>query len=290
MIGPDRLQRVTALAVVPEQVLPYVQSVSRATAEMFGDCVGYETGNELVLVGYPLDDPNDAHAVAQSVDIALQAGRFARITLLSATPARQVPPDTAGVQDIYHAVPVPCPPPKQKLRNLLRSAGKKIRLEPGRETTGEHHDLIQRFIRERDLDQGTRYIFERLPEYVRASPTSLVLSARDARDRLAGFVVGEYASLSTAFYMFAFRDTELAPPGCMDLALSGLLEEAHKRGQIRMNLGLGINPGIGFFKGKWGAVPFLTYSEVAWAPCSKGWLERLRSMFRLLYPLRTPSK
>ena len=54
----------------------------------------------------------------------------------------------------------------------------------------------------------------------------------------AAFAVGEFGSRHTAFYMFSFRDPDLAPPGAADLLLARLLEEAGGRGQALLNLGL----------------------------------------------------
>lgn len=51
MIGPDRFSRVTAAAVVPEQVVPYVRAVAGSAARVVGGCVGYEFEGRMVLVG-----------------------------------------------------------------------------------------------------------------------------------------------------------------------------------------------------------------------------------------------
>jgi hypothetical protein len=91
--------------------------------------------------------------------------------------------------------------------------------------------------------------------------------------------VGEFSSLHTAFFMFSFRDLRSAPPGGTDLLLSGLLDEAAHRGHRRMNLGLGINEGIRFFKGKWGPVSFLPYVQVTWEPRPPGLFSHLRGLF-----------
>ena len=77
-----------------------------------------------------------------------------------------------------------------------------------------------------------------------------MLSTRRSDGRLAAFSVGEFGSLHTAFYMFCFRHSGLAPPGSADLLLDALLAEARERGQARMNLGLEVNAGVGFFKRK----------------------------------------
>jgi hypothetical protein len=90
--------------------------------------------------------------------------------------------------------------------------------------------------------------------------------------------VGEYASLHTAFFMFCFRDPDVAPPGSADRLFSMLLEEAVRRGHTRMNLGLAVNEGISFFKSKWGAQLFLPCIETEWEIQTPGVMSRLRSI------------
>lgn len=280
MIGPDRLARVTAAAVVPEQVVVYVRAVAGSKPRMFGSCVGYSSGVEVVLVGYPLHDPLDATAMAAAVDLALQAPELERITVIGPTRPPQAPETGETVEDQYYALPLPEPAAGQKLKSLLRRAGRDVRLVSGRRFEGDHAALVQRYLDERPLAAGTRKIFRRLASYVEASAGSLVVSARRPDGRLAAFSVGEFASLSTAFFMFCFRDPDLAPPGSSDFTLSGLLQEARQRGQTRMNLGLGVSDGIRFFKRKWGAEPFLPYVETSWRPAAPGLLARLRGLFR----------
>jgi hypothetical protein len=60
-----------------------------------------------------------------------------------------------------------------------------------------------------------------------------------------------------------------------------LLEEARQHGQTRMNLGLGVNAGISFFKRKWGAEPFLPYVEVSWEVKPQPLMTRLGRMLGL---------
>jgi hypothetical protein len=264
MIGPDRLERVTAGAAVPEQVVAYVCAVAGSRPHMIADCVGYTHEGTLVLVGYPLRDPRDARAMTKSVDQALKIPGLERITVIGPTRPPQAPETAGATQDCYFTLPVPAPPPGQKLRNLLQRARRELSIVQGRRLENDHTALVQRYRDERRLADGTRHIFGQLPRYIEASAASLVVSGRLADGRLAAFAVGEFAPLTTAFFMFCFRDPEIAPPGSADLVLSGLLAEAHRRGHSRMNLGLGVNAGIGFFKRKWGADPFLPYVEVSW--------------------------
>jgi len=279
MIGPDRLARVTAEAVVPEQVVAYVSAVAGSRPRMVGPCVAYESDGELVLVGYPLHDPLDESAMTEAVNLALRIPGLRRFTVIGPARPKAAPAGSRTEEDCYYAIPVPPPRPAQKLRNILRRASRDLTLERGGRCGDDHMGLIQRYLDERPLASGTRRIFARMQSYLAASPGSLVLSARLADGRLAAFAVGEFASLHTAFFMFCFRDSRLAPPGSADLLLSGLLDEAAQRGHRRMNLGLGINEGIRFFKGKWGPVSFLPYVEVTWEPHSRGLFSHLCGLF-----------
>jgi hypothetical protein len=278
MIGPDRLARVTAEAAVPEQVVAYVAAVAGSRPRMIGDCVGYASGGALVLIGYPLHDPRDAKALAAAVNQALQLPGLERITVIGPVRPPQAPSTAVVAQDLYYALPVPAPPPGPKLRNLLRRARRELSIVQGRSWENDHAALVQRYLDERRLAAGTRRIFGQVPRCIEASAGSLVVSGRLADGRLAAFAVGEFAALATAFFMFCFRDPELAPPGSADLVLSGLLEEARRRGQTRMNLGLGVNAGIGFFKRKWGAEPFLPYVETSWELKPRGFISKLRRL------------
>jgi len=246
---------------------------------MLGLCVTYEREGEVVLVGYPLHDSKDAGAMAESVSLALRLPEVRRITVIGPVRPPQAPENAAVEEDCYYSLPVPAPPPGQKLRNLLLRAGRDLTIERGGPCGEDHVALVRRYLNERPLAAGTRLIYTNIPRYLAESSGSLLLSARLADGRLAAFSVGEYAGLATAFYMFAFREPRLAPPGATDLLLSGLLREAHERGHARMNLGLGVNEGVGFFKRKWGAVPFLPYVQTTWEITSPGISSILAGLF-----------
>lgn len=280
MIGPDRLQRISADAVVPEQIVCYVRAVAGSTPRLFDSCVGYELDDNLVLIGYPLHDPLDEQALTRSVDIALADGAARHIAVLAATRPKQAPLQALQhvhvTQDAYLSLPVPAGAVRQKLRNLLRRAEREVILDQGRDLGQDHIALIDAYLESRDLEPGTRQIFCRIPAYIQACPGAWIVSARLEDGRLAGLAVGDFTSLSTVIYMFAFRNQGIAPPGTADLLLHALLQEGARRGQVRMNLGLGINPAIRFFKQKWGATTFLPYVETRWEHRPVGWLEKMR--------------
>ncbi len=275
MTGPDRLARITAEASVPEQVTQYVQAASGARPELFGACVGYLSGENRVLVGYPLTGPADQAAMAAAVAQMLQRPGPGRVIVIGPARPPQAPADVVSISDHYYGLPIPPPAPGQKLRNMLRRAQRELTVDSGGNLEKDHRALVDRYLRERPLPAGTRHIFGRLAAYLEASATSLLVSARRMDGRLAAFSVGEFGSLHTAFFMFSFRDREAAVPGSADLLLGALLDEGRRRGQARMNLGLGVNAGIRRFKAKWGADVFLPYVETSWEIRPAGLLARL---------------
>ncbi len=264
MIGPDRLERITAGAVVPEQVVAYVRAVTGADPALFGSCIGYRSGEGVVLVGYPFEDPRDEGRMSEAVEEALSAPGVGRITVLGPARPRQAPPSAESREDVYFALPLPAPPRGAKLRHLLRRAARELYREEGASLGPEHRELIGRYLRERAFAEGTRLIFERIPQVVAACAEVRLFSVRLSDGRLAAFAVGEFSALTTAFFLFCFRDPQIAPPGSADFALAQFIAEAERRGHAQVNLGLAVNEGVSFFKRKWGARPFLPCVETSW--------------------------
>jgi hypothetical protein len=278
VIGPDDFSGVSAAAAVPEQLVAYVTAVTDARPCMVGSCVGYRSGDDFVLVGYPMHDPADERAMAEAVEKALEITGPSRIIVMGPVRPPQAPGSSTVSEDYYSLLPVPPPPPGQKLRNMLRRAGRELAVEKNRHWEEEHTALVRRYLEERSFDPGTEHIFRNIPRYLAASSGSLIFSARRG-SRLAAFAVGEFASFSTAFFMFCFRDPAEAPPGSTDLLLSALLDEAGARGHMRMNLGLQINEGIRSFKRKWGEGAKIPYVQVSWDISRPGFSARLRALF-----------
>ena len=284
-MAAPRLHHVTAQAVTPDQLLPYVGAVSDMQTTLAGDCVLHYHGDRAVLVGYPLHSPHDNAAAQKTLDAALAAALsrpgLAHITVLAAQRPHSAPEHAESTEDSYWAVPLPPLPPKQKLRHMLHRAAREITLSatsgPG-SWTEAHKELVQTYIRTRPLEPGTRHIFLHLDAYLAAAPEALLWSAHNADGQLAGCALGDYSALSTAFYMFAFR-SPTAPPGTADTLLAAVLDEGARRGHSHCNLGLGINPRIAFFKKKWQATAFLPCVQTSWdlRPARTSWLSRFFS-------------
>lgn len=278
---------VAASAVVPEQSPVYVGAVAGISPGVSsGGFLQYTAGDELIVVaydGYGAEHSPQAweDAVAASVSAASKTAR--RITILGPRRPACAPPEAeSGETDTWWALDLPAAPPfvpaSAKVRNMVRRARREV--DVAVESWGpEHKTLVDEYLRARDLAEGTRYIYGRLDRYLAGAPDARLFAARDRKDGgLRAFAVGDYSALGVAFYMFAFRRPD-SPPGCADALLNALLDEAAARGHTLLNLGLGINPGVSFFKRKWRARPWLPYVETAWTLPSRGPLARLAALF-----------
>lgn len=282
----SQLTQITAGALTPDQLLPYVRAVSGLESRVCAGCVLHHGGGHAVLVAYPAGKPADAAAVDAAVAEALALPGLEHLTTIAAVRPGAAPTDAECSEDAYWSLPLPLSLPGgragRKLRNLLRRAARETTIDQSGGAgswTEEHAALAAAFTQKKGaaLDAGSVYIFNRLGDYLAAAPGARLFSARDAGGRLLACAIGDYSSFTTAFYMFAFR-SPVAPPGTADALLAALAAEGEARGHGLLNLGLGMGPGVRFFKKKWGATPFLPCVETSWRPGQekrRGWFSRI---------------
>lgn len=293
---PSRWASFTAEAAVPEQLVPYVRAVSDLEPLECGGFLAWRSGPRLVLVGHAACPPQAgtepsgfSRAETSRLDAAVREAASLRgvesLTVLSPFRPGAAPEwAVSGKPDAYWGIPLPADPADMpyapKLRNQLRRACRDIRI--AREGwKPDHADLVEYYIRSRPLTPGTRHLFRHIGPYLEAVPDALLFAARGSEGGLQGFAVGDYTSLGTVFYLFAFRAPE-SPPGTADALLGALAAEGIRRGHTLLNLGLGINPGIVFFKRKWNATILRPHVETSWTagqPQEPGLLGTLKKLF-----------
>ena len=258
MITPAQAAHIKARAYVPEQVPAYVTAISKMEPFLLGDFVAYANRERLILVGYPLSERFNPDRLARALDEArLQFNPNVVSVTAPGTPA--VWADWAqSPADSYYRLDLNTLSISQKLRHMLRRAGREVTVSQVDRFGREHQKLIKDFRRARPLDKATQAIFSQIPDYVRTD-TARIFEARNGRDDLIAFDVAEFGARHYAFYMFNFRSRQRYVPGASDLLLSKIIEQARIEDKQYLNLGLGINPGVTFFKTKWGAVPFLAH-------------------------------
>jgi len=245
-------------AYVPEHVPEYVSAISASEPRLMGDFLVYEKEDEIILVGYPLKNQDSDKKLQKVLDRITSRSKWHRVSIT----APHLPKDIAGVlqaPDMYYRIELESLTVSQKLRNSLRRASRDVEVMQSKAVTREQTTLIEQFVSSHTIDEGTRYIFERIPDYVAHCESARVLEARNAKGDIIAFDVAEYGSKEYAFYLFNFRSPVAHVPGTSDLLLSRIISDARAMGKKYVNLGLGISEGVTFFKTKWGAVPFLSH-------------------------------
>jgi hypothetical protein len=258
MISPSDHAYITKHAYVPEHLPNYVSAISGTEPFLIGDFVIHLRAPYLVFVGYPLqEDWNETQMVGA---LNKTKSRFnPQVVSVIAPMLPSVFEDVASSHlDEYYRLDLDQLVIPKKTRNMLRRAQREVSICSG-VFDREHKKLIRAFLRGSRFDKATQFIFKRVPEYVKSKSVE-IYDARNARGELVAFDVAEFGTQGYAFYMFNFRSSKHHIPGVSDLLLAHIIEHAKAEGKSYLNLGLGIDPGIAFFKKKWGAISFLKHT------------------------------
>jgi hypothetical protein len=247
-------------AHVPEHLPDYVSSVTGAEAHLYEGHVLYVKDGTFVLVGYPLEQPFEKEKLGDLLETAVKEFHPKTVSLLAPSIPPWRKPSSEVTEDVYYRLEVEHLNLSAKLRNMIARASRELSCDHGRELHEEHLQLIREFSERPQVEDASRRIFAKVPEYVSHGSNSLVWSAKDERGNLVAFTVAEYGARDYCFYMFNFRAEDKEVPGASDLLLRETIQKAVHQGKRYMNLGLGINRGVAFFKEKWGATPFLPYA------------------------------
>ena len=255
MITPDERALIDKHAYVPEHLPHYVSAISRTEPYLIGEFVVHLAGTYLVFVGYPLIGYFDETQMLEALDEAKARFEPSLVSVLApALPSALEACEHSTTDEYYRLNLLPLHIPK-KTRNMLARARREVSVKIG-EFGVEHKRMVKEFISTHELGDATRFIFNRVSDYAKCE-TALVFNARTRRGELVAFDIADFGAQEYAFYMFNFRSRQHQVPGASDLLLAYIIAQAKTKGKQYLNLGLGIDEGIAFFKKKWGASPFL---------------------------------
>lgn len=274
-------------AYVPEHITGYVTAVSGSEPFLFKDYLCYFTKPHLpasgegylVFVGYTLNSPYEEEEMRGMLDSAIEKFEPSYVSVIA--PSISVSADICEnrASDHYYKLDISGFQLSQKLRNMINCASRQLCTEKKQTITDEHKALISEFLSSHAVDDGTRHIFERIPQYISSVPTACVFNARNRAGRLAAFDIAEFGAGTYAFYMFNFASRSHSVRGASDLLLNEVIVAAKAEGKTSINLGLGINEGVRFFKRKWGGIPFRNYEFCLYRQNRTGLLTSLLKRF-----------
>jgi hypothetical protein len=262
-------------AYVPEHIPHYVIAISQTEPFLFGDFLVYAKKGHLIFVGYPLKEPFEEKRMGKALEDAVKRLRPKSVSLTAPSIPSSLNDSPHPPSDHYYRLDLSALSVSQKLRNMLSRAGRELSIERSRDFSKEHQKLIKDFLKSHPVDEATRFIFERIGDYLSSSTTAWVFDARNKKGELVAFDIAEFNPRNYAIYMFNFSSEARYVPGASDLLLLEVIKQAKTEKKKYINLGLGINPGVTFFKKKWGGVVFLAYALCLYHPSRKENLEAL---------------
>jgi len=246
-------------ACVPEHVPAYVMSVSGAEPFLSSEYLTYVKEDHLTFVGYPLGQTSDKSRLQQALDMAVREWKPAQVAVIGAHAPSLPMKSFDHEEDDYYRITFANWSMPQKVRNMIHRAEHEVTVAEEKSLGEDHQWLIASFLDKNRISGAMRFVFEKIPHYVSSTATAEVFSARDRENRLVAFDVAELGARDYVFYMFNFRNPETHVPGVSDLLLYEIMKKASDLGKQHVNLGLGVNRGIRFFKKKWGGQAFLAY-------------------------------
>jgi hypothetical protein len=262
-------------AYIPEHIPQYVTAISQTEPFLFGDYIVHSKKDHFILVGYPLKEPFNEKQMGKAFEDAMKRFKPGSAVLIAPAIPSHIKECDHYPSDHYYRLDLSALSVSQKLRNMLIRAGRELSLGIHKNLDEEHKKIVKNFLKTHPVDEGTRFIFESIGEYLSSSTTARVFDARNNKGELVAFDVAEFRPKGYAIYMFNFTSDVLYVPGASDLLLSEVIQQAKKERKKYVNLGLGINPGVTFFKKKWGGVAFLPYASCLYHPSRKKNLETL---------------
>jgi len=262
-------------AYVPEHIPHYVTAISQTEPFLFGDYLAYAKKDLLIFVGYPFKETFEEKRMKSVLEKAIKRFKPESVSLIAPSIPSSLNDCIHPPSDHYYRLDLSALSISQKLRNMLSRAGRELFVKRSRDFDKEHQKLIEDFLKFHPVDEATRSIFEKIGDYLSTSPTAWVFDARKGKGELVAFDVAEFKPKSYAIYMFNFNSETFYVPGASDLLLSEVIKHAKTEGKKYINLGLGINSGVTFFKKKWGGVIFFPYAFYFFHPSRKENLEAL---------------
>jgi hypothetical protein len=260
VIPSEQLAFIRENAYIPEHLTDYVTSVSKTEPFLFGAYLAYFKKGLLVFNGYPLGEVFEEKGMAEALNKAKKRLEPEAVTLIAPRIPSEIGEGLSPPSDSYYRLEISHLAISQKLRNVLRRAGRDLTVGRVKTCGDEHRAMVEEFLASHPVEEGTGYLFRRIPEYLNLVRSAWVLEARDSRKTLVAFDVADFGATHYAMYMFNFTSRPCSVPGASDLLLRHVIQFAKEENKGFINLGLGINPGVIFFKRKWGAVPFCPYA------------------------------
>jgi len=259
MITESEKSFIRTHAYVPEHIVEYGEAISGGEPYLFDNFLCYVRGSTLIVVGYPLKEVFIKRKVQKIIDSMIKRFKAQRLAVIAPEDVVYGRKWIEHNSDHYYRYELVEGRIPSKVRNMINRSHKELIVSECKELTDEHRELIRAFLESHRLQEDVKYIYKRIPFYLAHSSSAIILNARNKEGVLIAFDIVDCGSQDYVFYMFNVTNEKHRIPGSSDLLLYTIVQRAKRDGYRFVNLGLGINRGVTFFKEKWGGEPFLTY-------------------------------
>lgn len=260
MITDSEKAFIKAHAYLPEHIIEYGEAISGGEPYLFDSFLCYHHEGVLIFIGYPLEGVFEKGKARKIIDSVIKQFNAQQLAVIAPEDVFRDKASMEHTSDHYYRFDLMDFKIPSKVKNMINRSKKELVVREGRELTDEHRRLIKEFLESHRLKKEFQYIFEKIPLYIARSTTALILDGWDKKEELIAFDIVDFGAKDYVFYMFNVINKKHRVPGASDLLLHEIIERAKRSGYRFVNLGLGINRGVTFFKEKWGGKPFIPYA------------------------------
>ncbi len=279
MITPEEEKYILKNSKVPEHIPALMVGISEAVPFLISDFFCLAKEDWLVFIGYPLEGQFSADAFSLALERAMAQIRPVHTWFIAPEiPASLAAKVRSREKDFYYRLDMKNPRFAGRLIREAEKASQELTVDPSRNFSEEHLSLTEEFLKRQELPPRVRHLYLRMKDYLSFSKTSLLLSARDRKNRLSAYYVLELGAEEFLTYVVGCHSKTNYVPHASDYLFYEMIKAAQNSRKEYIHLGLGVNEGIARFKKKWGGIPSLGYEFGEIAPEEKGlfsWIKAL---------------
>jgi len=87
----------------------------------------------------------------------------------------------------------------QKVRNMINRASRELYIEKNKNFGKDHLSIISQFYETHSVSEATKYIFERIPDYISSCETVFIFNAKDRNEKLIAFGIADFLLMIMRF-------------------------------------------------------------------------------------------
>lgn len=264
MLSTDQEKFICQHAYVPEHVINLMVGISQAEPFYENGYLFFIKKGILIFIGYRLPEISSGEDFVPFLQRSVKKWR-PEVTWLIAP---EIPPSLMNEiqereRDIYYILRTASANFSSRLLRSTQKAAQRLTVTKSREFSPQHILLTKKYLAQEHVPPRIKELFSRLPDYIKFSPTCLILSAWDVRGKLSAYYILELGAEKFIIYVWGGYSRENYIPHASDLLFYEMYKLAQEMRKEYIHLGLGVNEGIRRFKIKWGGLPYLPYQAGA---------------------------